>query len=165
MLEQGWFETIDHLHAKSCLLGGKQYHRALEFFKVVIIDRLPDPSELKQYVPTALGALRGGLNREDWEHATVEIIRTCVQEVTETSINYFIKHVLFIYRRLIKVAMADLKQGEKVSKLLRQVPQPIEEWIVRTYEELVWRLGVDASAKCLQGTLPFSPQKYCSVQS
>ena len=36
-------------------LGGKQYHRAIEFLRAVMVDALPDPFQLEELVANATG--------------------------------------------------------------------------------------------------------------
>jgi hypothetical protein len=63
-------------------LGGKQVHRAIEFFRSVMIDSLPNPYELAELVPIAAGYGGGGLMRENWEGATKQICKVLMQNVT-----------------------------------------------------------------------------------
>jgi hypothetical protein len=72
-------------------LGGKQVHRAIEFFRAVMIDSLPDPWELAELVPNAAGYGHGGLMRENWEGATKQICMVLMQDVTHPGINYLVK--------------------------------------------------------------------------
>lgn len=90
----------EEIQADKKLLGGQQIQRAIEFFKVVMIDTLPDPYELKEYVSSGTGYLVGGLQRENWERAMVQITKVCVKDVSHPGINYLIKHVGLIFRRL-----------------------------------------------------------------
>jgi hypothetical protein len=72
-------------------LGGKQVHRAIEFFRAVMIDSLPDPWDLAELVPNAAGYGHGGLMRENWEGATKQICMVLMQDVTHPGINYLVK--------------------------------------------------------------------------
>ena len=95
----------DEIQADKLFLGGKQVHRAIEFFKAVMISALPDPYQLRKYVPNGTGYLGGGLQRENWERAMVQITRVCVKDVSHPGINYLIKHVGSIFRRLFTLAL------------------------------------------------------------
>lgn len=153
MAERGaWPKNVQ---ASGVFLGGKQYQRALSFFKAVMIDRLPDPHHLRPFVVTATGTLHGGLSHEDWEHATVEIIRTCVRNVAEAGVNYFVKHVLYIFRRLVHVAFEDARSGEMCSAMFKSMPSTLHRWLVRQYDEMLWELGCDAVKKCQVSMEPF----------
>lgn len=151
-VSSGWPKSV-HMDAK--FLGGKQYQRALNFFKAVMIDRLPEPHSLRPYVMTACGTLRGGLNHEDWEHATVEIIKTCVRSVSEAGTNFFVKHILYIFRRMLMVAFEDLKSGELCSAMFRHLPKGLHHWIVQKYDEMLWDLGKHAVGNCHTSMEPF----------
>eukprot|EP00854_Cymbomonas_tetramitiformis_P000619 gene619-1045_t len=74
--EERWREHIstmvewpEQAQPNERFLGGKQYQRALAFFQAVLIDHLPEPHGLKEFVPMATGYLAGGLQRENWERA------------------------------------------------------------------------------------------------
>eukprot|EP00929_Paragymnodinium_shiwhaense_P104120 TRINITY_DN68159_c0_g1_i1.p1 TRINITY_DN68159_c0_g1~~TRINITY_DN68159_c0_g1_i1.p1 ORF type:complete len:980 (-),score=234.70 TRINITY_DN68159_c0_g1_i1:31-2970(-) len=145
MAEGNWPKSVQ---ADGKFLGGKQYQRALQFFKSVMIDRLPDPHKLRPYVMTSCGHLRGGLSHEDWEHATVEIIKTCVRSVSESGINFFVKHVLYIFRQLLRVAFEDVRHGEQYSSMFKHLPSNLEQWIFQKYDEMVWSIGSEAARRC-----------------
>ena len=134
------------LHPDVKLLGGKQYHRAFQFFCTVMIDRLPSPFALKDKVITSLGFLHDGMRSENWERATSQIIKTCMKDVMRPGTNHFIKHVGAILRRLFKVAMTHMKEGrEDVSELVNLLPPHVERWLEEQYDELLWDLMTQAS--------------------
>lgn len=81
-------EYPGEIQANKRFLGGKQVHRAIEFFRFVMIDSLPDPFELAELVPNAVGYGGGGLMRENWEGATKQICMVLMQDVTHPGINY-----------------------------------------------------------------------------
>jgi len=60
-------EFPNEIQATNRFLGGKQVQRAIEFFRAVMIDSLPDPYELAELVPNAAGYGGGSLMRENWE--------------------------------------------------------------------------------------------------
>ena len=88
-------ELPDEIQASKRFLGGKQVHRAIEFFRYVMIDSLPDPYELAELVPNAVGYGGGGLMRENWEGATKQICMVLMQDVTHPGINYLGTDELF----------------------------------------------------------------------
>ena len=81
-------EYPEEVQADKAFLGGKQVQRAIEFFRFVMIDSLPDPYELAALVPNAAGYGGGGLMRENWEGATKQICMVLMQDVTHPGINY-----------------------------------------------------------------------------
>jgi Dynamin family len=130
----------ESIQASKSFLGGKQYQRAIEFFRVVMIDSLPDPFELEGMAANATGYLGGGLQRENWERAMVQIIRVCMKDVSHPGINYLIKHVGSIFRRLYLVAMDDIKQGEQFSTVFQQLPQSVERHLSTHFDDMLWDL-------------------------
>lgn len=137
----------DEIQPGMTFLGGKQYQRAFEFFRVVMIDALPDPYELKELVPNVTGYLAGGLQRENWERATVEIVRTCLREVSHPGINYLVKHVGNIFRRLFRLAMDDITQGERFSSTFKLMPRGVEKELNDHFDNVLWKLMVNAAEK------------------
>jgi len=128
-------------------LGGKQCQRALDFFRAVMIDALPDPYELELLVPNITGYLAGGLQRENWERATVEIVRTCLREVSHPGINYLVKHVGNIFRRLFRLAMDDISQGERFSSTFKLMPRGVEKELNDRFDKVLWKLMENAAEK------------------
>jgi len=113
--ENGWRELIEDMkipaviHPEGRFLGGKQVHRAFELFRYAMIEAVSDPDEIKKHVANACGFLGGNLNRENWEGAVVQIVRTCVRESSHSGINVLVKHLGSVYRRLFKVALQDVR--------------------------------------------------------
>jgi hypothetical protein len=126
-------------------IGGKQYQRALEFFRVIMIDALPDPFQLKDLVPNVTGFLSGGLQHENWERAMVEITRVCLKDVSHPGLNYLIKHVGCIFRRLFIIALEDIKQGEAFSAEFKLIPTGLERFLISEFDDLLWNLLVHVS--------------------
>ena len=151
--EDSWRDKIEAFHGEfpneiqpnKRFLGGKQVQRALGFFSTVLIASLPDPSVLKEFVPNATGYLGDGLQHENWEGAIVEIIKTCLKEVSHPGINYLIKHIGNIFRRLFLVALDDIKKGERHSKTFKLLPDSIENYLVKDFDEMLWKLMEKAS--------------------
>ncbi|CAB9496731.1 Dynamin-related protein [Seminavis robusta] len=128
-------------------LGGKQYQRALEFFRVIMIDALPDPYQLKDKVANVTGFLSGGLQHENWERAMVEITRVCLKDVSHPGLNYLIKHIGCIFRRLFSIAMEDVKQGEKYSAEFKLLPVGLERFLENEFNEMLWELMLKVSGE------------------
>ena len=128
-------------------LGGKQYHRAMDFFRAVMVDALPDPYQLEKLVPNITGYLSGGLQRENWERATVEIVRTCLKEISHPGINYLVKHVGNIFRRLFQIALDDIRHGERFSSTFKLLPRPVEGYLRQHFDEVLWKLMENAAEK------------------
>jgi hypothetical protein len=127
-------------------LGGKQVHRAIDFFKAVMIEALPDPFELKEIVGNATGFLGGGLQRENWERAMVQVVRVCVKQVSHPGINFLIKHIGCIFRRLFSLALEDVKHGEELSSTFRLLPSAVEKHFLKEFDELLWGLMVKVAS-------------------
>ena len=142
-------------------LGGKQYQRALMYFAHLLHELLPNPQELRAHVATATGALRDGFKREDWDHACIEVIRSCMARYTHPGINVFIKHTAYIFHHLLEVALVDLSTGEQCSDDLRRLPPEVVAWIREEYDALLWAMVDKAAEKCHSQLYPL----YTSVLS
>ena len=151
--EDTWRDKIDafqgefpnEIQPNKRFLGGKQVQRAIGFFSSVLIESLPDPRVLKEFVPSATGYLAGGLHHENWEGAIVEIIKTCLKEVSHPGINYLVKHIGSIFRRLFLVALDDIKKGERHSKTFTLLPESVENFLVKDFDDMLWKLMENAS--------------------
>ena len=135
----------DEIQPDSKFLGGKQYQRAIEFFRVVMIDSLPDPYELKDLVSNTTGYLSGGLQHENWERAMVEITKVSLKQISHPGINYLVKHVGSIFRRLFTVALDDIKQGEELSAKFKLIPNGVEKFLIQEFDDMLWGLLEEAS--------------------
>ena len=140
-------EYPDEVQAEAKFMGGKQYQRAVEFYRAVMIDALPDPYQLKDLVPHATGYLMGGLQRENWERAMVEITRVCLKDVSHPGINYLIKHVGSIFRRMFVIALEDIKQGEEFSTEFQLLPTGVERYLIEKFETMLWELMQDVASE------------------
>lgn len=149
--EDSWRERIEkiasskdgyptEIQPNAKFLGGKQYQRAIEFFRTVMIDSLPDPYQLKELVPNISGYLSGGLQHENWERAMVEITKVSLKDVSHPGINYLIKHVGSIFRRLFLIALADIKKGEEFSAQFKLIPSGVEKFLINELDEMLWTL-------------------------
>lgn len=147
-------EYPEELQADSKFLGGKQYQRALEFFRTVLLEALPDPEGLREHVSTSTGHLSDGLHRENWEHAMVEVVRFSMKDISHPGINYLIKHVGSIFRRLFALAVDDVKEGGHESSTYRHLPDKVETFLVARFDDALWELMEDASMKTHTGLEP-----------
>jgi len=156
--EEEWRTLIDSLldqrkipsyvYPEKKFLGGKQFQRAGHLMKVVMAEAMPDPSHLKEYVPSGAGYLQGGLQRENWERATLAIVKMSSKKISHPGINFFIKHVGSIFRRLFLVGIHDLKQGSAdVSIKFKLLPDGIESHLVTKFDNMVWNLMENAANK------------------
>jgi len=135
------------VQADNRFLGGKQVQRAIQFFREVMIEALPDPFELREVVPNVTGYLASGLNRENWERALVQITKVCVKEVSHPGINFLIKHVGSIFRRLFGLALDDVKCGEEFSATFKLLPNPVEKHLVGEFDNMLWALMETVAAQ------------------
>lgn len=77
----------------------------------------------------------------------VEITKLCVKEVTHPGINYFVKHIGVIFRRLFPLALKDLSQGEEFSSMLKLLPLRVEGFLIQKYDDMLWSLLVGVAEK------------------
>jgi len=68
-----------------------------------------------------------------------------MQDVTHPGINFLIKHVGFILRRLFHLALEDIKDGQKFSKTFRLLPNAVEDFLVTEFDSMLWGLMEDAA--------------------
>jgi hypothetical protein len=147
-------EYPEELQADQTFLGGKQYQRALEFFRTVLLEALPNPELLRDKIPNITGYLSDGLHRENWEHAMVEIIRVSMKDASHPGINYLIKHVGSIFRRLFLLALDDIKEGEKLSATFKLLPNAVEKFLITQFESMLWELMEEASKQIYSSLEP-----------
>ena len=103
---------------------------------------------MKEYVASGAGYLQGGLQRENWERATLAIVKMSSKKVSHPGINFFIKHVGSIFRKLFLVGMFELKQGSSnTSKKLSLVPPAVESYLITKFDDMVWSLMETAANK------------------
>jgi len=101
-------------------------------------ETLPDPEELREHVANGTGYLAGGLQRENWERAMVQITKFCVKDISHPGINYVIKHIGIIFRRFFRIALEDVKKGEIMSSSFKAIPAALEEYLSRKFDLLLW---------------------------
>jgi hypothetical protein len=152
--ENQWRERIvalevypPQVQAEKKFLGGKQCQRAIAFFRAVMIEALPDPFELEDKVANATGYLGGGLQRENWEGAMVQVTKTCMKDITHPGINFLVKHVGSILRRLFSLALEDIKRGEEMSTTFKMMPNSVETYLKAEFDNMLWSLMTTAADK------------------
>ena len=126
-------------------LGGKQVHRAIEFFGVVMIDSLPDPEGLEKLVPNAVGYGGGGLMRENWEGATKQICKALMQKITHPGINYLVKHIGYILQRLFHLSLEDIMEDQPNSKTYRLLPDAVQHHLIDEFNNMLLNLMNEAA--------------------
>jgi len=100
---------------------------------------------LQSLVPTATGYLGGGLQNENWENAMVKITQACLRDVSHPGINYLIKHIGSVFRRLFDIALDDVRQGEMFSSEYQLVPPSIDSFLRDSFDDLLWSLMVECA--------------------
>jgi hypothetical protein len=147
--ETPWRQRIEQLDNQfpayvqpdKAFLGGKQIQRAIEFFRAVMVDSLPDPQgEFRDLVANSVGYLANGTLRENWEQALVQIVETCVKEMTHPGINFVVKHVGYICRRLFRLAMDDIKQDDRFYDAFKVLPVAVEKHFMAKFDAMLWGL-------------------------
>lgn len=109
---------------------------------------MPDPSHLKQFVASGAGYLQGGLQRENWERATLAIVKMNSKKISHPGINFFIKHVGSIFRRLFLIGVQDVKLGSsEVSHKFNLLSPGVETYLVTKFDGMVWVLMENAADK------------------
>ena len=136
-------------------IGGKQVHRAIEFFGAVMIDSLPEPHKLKHLVPNAVGYGAGGLMRENWEGAARQICMTLMQDLAHPGVNHLVKHIGCILRRMFNIALVDIMEGEKGSKVFRLVPGEVIDSLISECDDMLWDLMQQAASNMHAALKPF----------
>jgi hypothetical protein len=62
--------------------------------------------------------------------------------VSHPGINFLIKHIGCIFRRLFSLALEDVKHGEELSSTFRLLPSAVEKHFLREFDDLLWGLMV-----------------------
>lgn len=172
-------EYPTQIQAQKQFHGGKQVQRAIETFGLVMIGKqtestiyiqamsyklifsnicllesLPDPFQLREVVGNGAGYLQGGLQRENWERAITAIVKMTVKEVSHPGINFLIKHVGQIFRRMFVIALEDVKHGEEFSATLKLIPSQVETFLTGKFDEMLWEVMEGASKLSHQALEP-----------
>jgi hypothetical protein len=151
--EESWRDRIaelegeypETLHPDTAFLGGKQIHRAMEFYKAMLIEALPNPYDFKDKVANATGFLSGSLSRENWEHALVQLCKVLMEDVTHPGANYLVKHMGCILRRLFALALEDAKKGKEFSSTFKLLPVAVEKYLMKEFDDMLWSLMQEAA--------------------
>jgi len=125
---------------------------------------------MKDYVASGAGYLQGGLQRENWERATLSIVKTTSKTAMHPGINFFIKHAGSIFRNLFQVALKDINQLPETKHLFDICPG-MESFVSLKFDDMVWALMESAAANthlaiepyysCLDPNLPnFRPPEH-----
>lgn len=156
--EDKWRDRIsdmtfpDIIQPDTKFLGGKQYQRAFMLFHAVVVEALPDPFVLREYAPSGAGYLNGGRQRENWEHTMCQITSACLADITHPGINYLVKHVGHIVRRLFPIALEDIKEGRELSATFKLMPKSVEQYLKAEYDKMLWELMQKAAEVAYQCT-------------
>ena len=135
-------------------LGGKQYQRAFCLFRSVMIDSLPDEKDIIKFVPTATGYLGGGHENENWENAALNIVKGCIRNVCPPGVDFLIKHIGHIFRRLFDAALDDVREGEEHSAEFNNAPDQLESTMRELFETRLWELMKQCADQLHQSLKP-----------
>lgn len=61
--------------------------------------------------------------------------------------NYLVKHIGAIFRRLFQLALEDIKEGGEFSSTFRLVPAQVEKYLSFQFDAMLWDLMVNAADK------------------
>lgn len=154
--ETRWRNRIEELEGNypsfvqpdKTFLGGKQIQRAIEFFRAVMVDSLPDPQgEFKDLVANSVGYLGNRVARENWEQSLVQIVETCVKDMSHCGINFAVKHIGYIMRRLFRLALDDIKQDDKFSDSFKVLPSAVDRHFMDKFDSMLWELMETAAER------------------
>ena len=109
------------------------------------IDSLPDPFELRDVVPNGAGYLQGGLQRENWERAITAMVKMTVKKTSHPGVNFLIKHIGQVIRRMFGIALEDVKKGEEFSETLKLMPSNVETFLTGKFDEMLWNVMENAA--------------------
>jgi len=68
-----------------------------------------------------------------------------MQDVTHPGINYLVKHIGYILRRLFHLAFEDIKVGKELSKTFRLIPDGVENFLMAEFDSMLWSLMQEAA--------------------
>jgi hypothetical protein len=75
----------------------------------------------------------------------VQITKVSVENVSHPGINYLIKHVGCIFRRLFSLALEDIKTGEQLSSTFKLLPTAVEKHFLKEFDVMLWALMQNAA--------------------
>ncbi|KAL7554148.1 hypothetical protein ACHAWF_018970 [Thalassiosira exigua] len=135
----------EHVCADKKFLGGKQFQRAVALLKAAMAEASPDITEMKDYVASGAGYLEGGLQRENWERATLSIVKMTSSMTVHPGINFLIKHVGTVFRNLFQVGLKDMKQRSVDTNRLLEICPGLENAITDRFDDMLWLLMQNAA--------------------
>ena len=115
---------------------------------------MPNPFDLKGFVANGAGYLQGGLLRENWEHAITAIVQMTVKKTIHPGINFLIKHVGQIFRRMFGIALEDVKQRDEFSATLKLMPSSVESFLGGKFDDMLWKVMEDAANSSHEALAP-----------
>jgi len=134
-----------HIQANKMFFAGKQYQRAVNFSMVLMKDALTDPHLYSEAAANAAGYLSSNIQQDNREGAMQQIVEACIKPLCAQGINYLVKHVGYIFRRLFKIALRDIQNGGEKSRIYKLLPAPAEEFICNQFDDMVWKLMDDTA--------------------
>jgi hypothetical protein len=93
-------------------------------------------------------------NRENWERATLSIVKTTSKTAMHPGINFFIKHAGAIFRNLFQVALKDINELPETKHLFDICPG-MESFVTNKFDDMVWELLESAAASTHLAIEPF----------
>jgi len=160
-LEDDWRRTISslgsdypkYMDADVRFLGGKQVGRAIRFFKYVLVESIPDPKDLRGKLENCTGYRNNQIDRKDWENAMIQVVQS-TEKTVHIGVNYTIKHICNIFKRLFPLALADLKSGLAESEMFKSLPAALEEHWICEYDEMLLELMENSIEKVHSAIAP-----------
>mmetsp|Transcript_3279 Transcript_3279/g.8360 ORF Transcript_3279/g.8360 Transcript_3279/m.8360 type:complete len:817 (-) Transcript_3279:296-2746(-) len=134
-----------HVGSDKTYLGGKQFQRAQNLLMSAMAEAFPDITAMKEYVASGAGYLQGGLQRENWERATLSIVKMTSSVTISPGINFFIKHAGSIFRRLFQVALMDTKRRSNENAMVLDICPGLEQRVVDEFDGMLWMLMENAA--------------------
>lgn len=104
------------------------------------LESFPDLSEMKEYVASGAGYLQGGLQRENWEHATLSLVKMTSKTAYHPGINFFIKHSGSIFCHLFDVALQEVKCNSFNANSLIELCPEMEDHLAVKFDDMLWSL-------------------------
>lgn len=137
-----------HVQPDAHFTGGKQVHRAMLCHESMMIESLSNPSKLRECAANAAGYLQNNICLENWERVAVQVTSSFMKDITHPGINFVIKHIGCILRRLFSIALQDVKTGEALSSTFRLLPASAEFHLKTLYDNFLWKIMTDAGSQC-----------------
>lgn len=109
---------------------------------------------MKDFVANGAGYLQNGLQRENWERAITSIVQMTVKKTSHPGINFLIKHVGQIFRRMFGIALEDVKMRDEFSSTLKLMPSNVETYLSGKFDEMLWKVMEDAAGSSHEALAP-----------